>query len=196
VLPGLAAQRLRDQLAPHGQVLKVEVSAFPAIELLWHQADSVTVRLGRYRSTPAKLASLLGQASGAGTLDASATQLDTGLLRLHDATLRKRGDQLSARATVSESDLRSAFPILESVQPVASPAGQLILRGTASLLGVSVTAQAVVAAQAGQIVVVPDVPFGALATITLFSDPHVRVQSVAAAPVAGGFTVSAMGRLR
>ena len=34
VLPGIAAQRLRDRLSRSGQVLKVEVDAFPAVELL------------------------------------------------------------------------------------------------------------------------------------------------------------------
>jgi hypothetical protein len=40
VLPGIAAQRLRDQLARNGQVLSANVHAFPAIELLWHHAES------------------------------------------------------------------------------------------------------------------------------------------------------------
>ncbi|MFZ0377875.1 MAG: hypothetical protein WAL38_08625, partial [Solirubrobacteraceae bacterium] len=48
VLPGIAADRLRDQLARSGTVISVKVSAFPAIELLWGDADSVVVRLGRY----------------------------------------------------------------------------------------------------------------------------------------------------
>ena len=55
-LPGIAAQRIRDQLGPSGQVTSVDVSAFPAIELLWHQADSVTVHLARYRASSAELA--------------------------------------------------------------------------------------------------------------------------------------------
>src|SRR2546423_453444 len=80
VLPGVAAQRLRDSLSKSGRVLEVKVSAFPAIELLWHRADSVVVRLGRYRSTPGHLGSKLGEASDTGTLDASVQELDTGLL--------------------------------------------------------------------------------------------------------------------
>ena len=45
-LPGIAAQHIRDQLSAHGTVEHVEVDAFPAIELLWHQADKVVVRMG------------------------------------------------------------------------------------------------------------------------------------------------------
>lgn len=66
MLPGVAAQQLRDRLARSGQVLEVKVEAFPAIELLWHQADRVVVRLGRYRATPGHLGSDLAQAGDAG----------------------------------------------------------------------------------------------------------------------------------
>ena len=194
-LPGIAAQRLRDRLSRSGQVLQVEVHAFPAIELLWHQADSVVVRMGRYQSNPGHLASTLDQASDVGTLDASANEVDTGLLTLRNATLRKRGDQLTGTAQVSESDLRSALPILQSVTPVAAGDGRLTLRGTATLLGVSASIDATVAAENGKLVVVPDVPFGGLATLTVFADPHVEVQGVGATSAPGGFAVSAQARL-
>src|ERR1700729_3246927 len=137
VLPGIAAQSLRDRLGHSGQVLSVKVSAFPAIELLWQQAGSVVVRLGRYRSTPEGLAGLLAQSGDVGSLTASAAELDTGLLTLRDATLHKRGNQLSATAQVTEADIRAALPVLQSVTPVASSDGQLTVQGTASLLGVT-----------------------------------------------------------
>jgi len=54
VLPGIAAHRLRDRLSKSGQVIDIQVSAFPAIELLWHQADRVVVRLKSYRSNPGR----------------------------------------------------------------------------------------------------------------------------------------------
>ena len=146
MLPGIAARRLRDRLARSGTVLTVQVDAFPAIELLWHQADQVVVRMGRYRSGTGGLGSLLDQTGDVGTLDASATELDTGLLTLRDATLSKRGNQLIGTATVTEADLRAAVPFLNSVAPVASGDGQLVLRGTASLFGVTASVDATVAA--------------------------------------------------
>src|SRR5205085_1551478 len=88
---------------------------------------------------------------------------------------------------VAEQRLRAAFPILELVRPVASSGGQLTLQGTATLLGVSATVDATVRPLSGALVVTPDVPFGRLATITLFSNPSVRVQGVAADPAPGGF---------
>lgn len=196
VLPGVAEQRLRDRLRRSGRVIKVEVDAFPAIELLWHQADRVVVRMASYRSSARALSGTVAQVADVGSLDASAQEFHAGLLTLRDATLRKRGSVLTGNASVTEADLRAAFPILQSVRPVASSGGQLTLQGTATLLGVSATVDATVRPDNGALVVTPDVPFGGLATITLFSSSAVQVQSVAADPAPGGFAVSARARLR
>lgn len=195
VLPGIAAQRLRDKLSGSGQVLSVEVHAFPAIELLWHDADRVVIRMASYRSDSGRLGSFLGQAGGVGSIDASAGEVDIGLLKLHDAQLRKRGGTLTGSARVTEDDLRAAAPFLQSLQPIASGNGRLTLRGTASLFGVSATVDATVAAHDGALVVQPDVPLGALATVTAFSDPRIEVESVGATSGPGGFTVTARARL-
>lgn len=196
VLPGVAAQRLRDRLARSGQVLTVEVDAFPAVELLWDQADRVTVRMGIYAPQPGRLSSLLGELGQVGTVDASASQLRTGPLVLQNATLSKRGEEVTGSATVSEASLRAAVPFLQSVVPVASAGGELTLQGTASAFGVTATLDANVAAQDGTLVVSPDLPFGGLATVTVFSNPALDVQGVSAAPAPGGFAVTANALLR
>ena len=196
VLPGIAASRLRTQLSKSGTVLSVSVRAFPAVELLWGQADSVVVRMGRYQAGASEIGSKLGAAADVGTLDVSAQELQSGLLTVRDARLRKQGNELIATAVVRQADLRSAVPFLDNVQPVASSEGQLILRGTASLLGLSASVDAVVAARDGALVVAPDVPFGGIATITLLNDPHVRVQSVSAVTVPGGFRLLAQARVQ
>jgi len=195
-LPGIAENRLRDQLSKSGTVLSVSVRAFPAVELLWGQADSVVVRMGRYQAGASEIGSKLGAAADVGTLDVSAQELQSGLLTVRDARLRKQGNELLATAVVRQADLRSAVPFLDNVQPVASSEGQLILRGTASLLGLSASVDAVVAARDGALVVAPDVPFGGIATITLLNDPHVRVQSVSAVTVPGGFRLLAQARVQ
>ena len=194
VLPGIAAQHLRNQLAQSGQVQSVQVSAFPAIKLLWHHADKVLIRMGRYRqSQPLALGRTLEQAGDVGTLDASAQQFDDGLLHLRAARLVKQGNPLIVTARVTDADLHSALPIVSSVTPVTSNDGQLTLRGTSSLLGLSV--DFTVAAQNGNLVVSPDIPFGGVATITLFHDPRIRVESVNAAAVPGGFSVQGTATL-
>ena len=196
VLPGIAASRLRDLLSKSGTVLSVKVSAFPAIELLWGQADRVVIRMGRYRAGASEVGNRLGGVGGVGTLDASAQEFDSGALTLRDARLRKQGSELIGTATVAETDLRSAVPFLDDVQPVASADGRLVLRGRASLLGLTASVDVTVAAQNGALVVAPNVPFGGLATITLFSDPHIEVQSVAAANVPRGFSIEAQAAVR
>jgi hypothetical protein len=196
VLPGIAADRLRDRLSKSGTVISIEVHAFPAIELLWHHADRVVVRMGSYRSAAGPLGSLLSETSDVVSLDASAAEFDSGLLTVRNAALRKRGNQLVGTALVTEADLRRSIPILQSVVPVTSADGRLTLRGTASLFGVTATVDATVSATDGKLVVAPDVPFGGFATVTVFSNPHLEVQSVGATPAPGGFRVTATGRLK
>jgi hypothetical protein len=196
VLPGIAEQQLRDRLSKSGAVESVQISAFPAIELLWNDADHVVVRMRDYRSDTTHLGSLLSETGSVGSVDASAGTLTAGLLTVHNAVLRKRGDQVTASAEVTEADLRAAVPVLQSVVPVASGDGSLTLRGTATVLGVTASVDAVARAQDGAIVVTPDVPFGGLATITAFSNPGVDVQGVSATPTPDGFRVSAAARIR
>lgn len=196
VLPSIAAHRLRDRLSASGTVLSVKVDAFPAIKLLWHKADRVVVRMQQYRSSTNHLGSLLSEAGDVGSLDASTAELQSGLLTLRNASLRKRGAELSGSALVTEQDLRSSIPILQSVQPVASSQGQLTLRGTASLLGVTASVDATVSAQNGALVVQPNVPLGSLATVTVFSNPTLEVDAVGASDATGGFSVFANGRVR
>jgi hypothetical protein len=198
VLPGIAAQRIRDQLSKSGKVIDVQVSAFPAIELLWHQADSVKVRMASYQSNGAHLSRLLAQSADAGSLDASAQVMTDGLLTLRNATLSKRGNTLTGSAQVQESDLTHAIPAIQSVTPIASSGGTLTLRGTANLPFIgAITVPFVVQVARGTLLAAPDIPLvGGLATLQLFSDPHVYVQSVSAASSGGGFQVSARGTLK
>jgi hypothetical protein len=192
VLPGIAANSLRDRLSKSGRVLEVKVSAFPAIELLWHHADKVVVRMATYKSNPGHLSSLLDQTREAGTIDASVNQLNTGFLTLENATLRKRGNELTGNASVSAAALRSAIPGVGGLEPVASGNGQLTFQGT--VLGV--TADATLSAQDGKLVVQPDIPLLSVLTLTVFDDPHVYVEGVSASDAPGGFNLSAQASLR
>src|SRR5947209_8668484 len=98
-------------------------------------------------------------------------------------------DRLARSGKVLDVEVH-AFPAIDSVRPVSSSGGVLTLQGTATLLGVTSTIDATVRPYRGTLVVSPDVPFGGLATITLFSNPALEVQSVAADPAPGGFSVS------
>jgi hypothetical protein len=191
VLPGIAADSLRDRLSKSGKVLEVDVSAFPAIELLWHQADKVVVRMASYHSNPGHLSSLLDETRDAGTIDASAEQLNAGFLTLQNAALKKSGNELTGTATVSAAALRSAIPGVAGLEPVTSSNGQLTFQGTVFGL----TADATLSAQNGKLVVQPDIPLLSVLTLTVFSDPHVYVEGVAASDAPGGFALSARAHL-
>ena len=193
VLPGVAAQQLRDRLSRSGRVISVSVEAFPAIELLWHQADRVDVHLASYRAGTSKLGHSLEQTGDAGTVHARVDELETGLVTLQNATLRKRGDVLSGSALLTSADLRAALPPGVEVRPVASGGGGLVLQGSAF----GFTADATLSAHDGALQLAPDLPLvGALLTFTLFHDPHVYVEGVGASAVPGGYAVSARARLR
>jgi hypothetical protein len=193
VLPGIAAQQLRDRLARSGRVISVQVSAFPAIELLWHQADRVEVHLATYHGSTGGLGHLLDQANDVGTIEARIDVFTTGLITLRDATLRKSGDVLTGNAILTEANLQAALPPGLTVQPVASGDGKLVLQGTA--LGLS--ADATLGAQDGELLLAPDIPLlGGLFTFTLFKNSQIDVQGVGASSVPGGFSVFASARLR
>jgi hypothetical protein len=63
-LPKLAASRISSRLGKYGDVQSVHVSAFPAIELLWGDADAVTVHARSLSVSPAQTGKLLHEASG------------------------------------------------------------------------------------------------------------------------------------
>jgi hypothetical protein len=196
VVPPIATTVLRHRLAKDGRVISAHLSAFPWVKLLWQQADAVNVRLAEYSAAPSKLTSLLQEASSVGTLGASIEVFHSGLLTLHDVSFSKHGDELVGAGQLDLRDLQAALPIVRSLTPVRDAGGQLVLRGTASVLGVSASVDVAVTASDGKLVVAPAGLFGAFATVTLFDDPQIYVQSVSASTIAGGLRFVARGRLQ
>jgi hypothetical protein len=197
VLPGIAAGRLRSMLSRSGSVRSVSVSAWPAIELLWHHADSVTISMRSWSASSGRLRGQLGQLGDVGTLRASIGVVRVGALTIHNASLLSSGGRIAGQGTVREADLRAAVPFLRSVVPVTSADGRLVLRGTASVLGlIGGSVDATVQARDGALLISPDVPFGGLATVTVFSSRAVRVTGVSASKTPGGFLARVTGRLR
>jgi hypothetical protein len=194
VLPGIAARRLRDRLARSGRVVSVSVSAFPAIELLWHRAGEVDVRMASYRAgTTAGLGRALDQTADAGTINATIDSVNTGLVTLRNVSLHKRGDVLTGRGTLTEANLQAALPAGIQVQPVASGDGKLVLQGSA----LGLTVDATLSAQEGALQIAPDLPLiGGLLTITVFRDPNIEVEGVGASSVPDGYSMFATARLR
>jgi len=201
LLPKIAASRIASHLRKYGTVHSVSVSAWPALELLWRHADSVTVRAGGLRMTPNQTGKLLGEARGAGRIEMTARSVRVGPLMLTDVRLTKRGDAASAQAVVSEENVRAALPAGVSVQLVSSEAVQVRVRVNGALFGIGASVDAVAQPSAGKLIVHPvGFPFEGL-QLTLVEQPHVYVEGVSASAATGpqgarSYRLGIRGRLR
>jgi hypothetical protein len=180
LLPGIAAKRITTRLSRYGSVQSVSVKAFPALKLLWHDADSVTVKARSLKLTPAQTASLLWEGRGLNHIDLTASRMTEGPLQLRDVSVHKRAKSLTGQAQSSATDANSALPGGFGLQLVGSEGGEVKVRASGGLFGVGGSVDAVVLASDGKLVAHPvGFPLDAL-TLTLFSEPHVYVVRVGA----------------
>jgi hypothetical protein len=185
-LPTLAAKRVSSRVARYGTVRSVSVSAFPAVELLWGKADSVNVSAGSLSVPASKVASLLWEAH---TVDDVTFGVDsatlTGIpslakgLTVSDLRTRKRGSSIQASATLTQQQLDEDLPSGFRIEPIASGDGDVEARASGGLFGVQASITVLVKPVEGRLVAEPQgFPLASLATVTLFSDPHLKVESV------------------
>jgi hypothetical protein len=92
---------------------------------------------------------------------------------------------------VSEQELIAALPVDVGLRPVQSGDGQVVFEATAPVLGQSIAVRARLSAREGALVLAPDGLLGGFASLTVFSDPRVRVVGVGAEAATAGFTVTA-----
>lgn len=177
LLPRIAAQRVRDELARYGDVHSATVKAFPAIELLWGHAQSATLSAGSLSMSLAQAAKLLAQARGVDKVDMHAQTMRVGQFALHDAIARKRGAALYMEGSVDEADLRAAVPGSVEVQPLGSVSGGVEVRVSGTLFGVPGSVEALLSTQEGKLIAQPQgIPFGGFVKLTLLSDPNIYLQ--------------------
>jgi hypothetical protein len=111
VLPRIAESVVRDRLGGSGEVVAVDVRAFPAVQLLWRDADRVTARVRRYDAAGVDVGALLAQTAGIDALDVRIGRVDTGPgVVLRDLRLRKEGGQLHATALLGSGRAAAALP--------------------------------------------------------------------------------------
>jgi hypothetical protein len=184
MLPGVAEQRLRSDLARFGTVRRMHIESVPAIKLLWHRADRVAVAIDSYRSGSSghsSLADFLSRTRDTGQLDVSVGTLQAQLVTLHEVRLHKEGDVLVGQARLTQRDLSAALPTFLDLRPVSASQNGIVAQVSASILGRRVGVRIAVLADSGRVVVRPEgLPFGSLATITVFGDPRVYVESLGA----------------
>jgi hypothetical protein len=179
-LPGIAASRVRARVGKYGTVRSVTVKAWPAVELVWGQAESVKVTAGSLRISPAQTVKLLEEAKGVKSMSLTAESVKLGPLRLRGASFEKHGDALRGQAWISRADAEEALGKGVEVQLLNSHDGQVEVSASGGLFGVKTSINAVARAQEGKLVVHP---LGFLLEglkLTLFSNPHVHVEGVGA----------------
>jgi len=179
LLPGIAARRARERVGRYGTVLSAHVSATPAIELLWGQGDSGSVAAGALSLTSAQGVDMLWEGRGITDTQLTASSMQVEGVRLGDVDVRKRGTAVAVEATVRESDLGAALPLRLEVHSLTDAGGHVLAQATGSLLGVRATVQVDVHAAEGKLVAEPQgLPLSGLATVTVFSDPRLRMEAV------------------
>jgi LmeA-like phospholipid-binding len=180
VLPRVAAARIRSRVGRYGHVESVSVSAWPAVKLLWGDADSVRVRASGLKLSPARAAALVWEGRGVGRMDIDATSVKVGPLEVGEAILRKRGASLEGEATTTDAQAKAALPAGVGASLLGSEGGKVQVRVSGGLFGVGASVQAVAEASEGKLIAHP---VGFLVEgfrLTLFSDPHVHLVSVGA----------------
>jgi hypothetical protein len=109
VLPAIAEQQVRDRLEQMGTVTQVDVHAFPAVKLLWGQADDAKIRM---------------------------SSLNAGPVTLHDVRVVKHGDELDARGVMPTGLLSSVLSQGLRLRASDVPGGRLLLTAAANSLHV------------------------------------------------------------
>jgi hypothetical protein len=195
--PGIAAKKVRERVGRYGTVFSAHVSAFPAIELLWGHADSASVRAGSLSFTMSQGVDLLWEGRGVSDSDLSATSMQIERVRLGDVDVRKRGASIVLRGTISEAELKSVLPVGLQVHSLSDAGGHILAQATGELLGVSATVSVDIRPSEGKLVAEPQgVPLGGLATVTIFSDPRLRIEAVDVAPLGGASSAGGSSSLR
>jgi hypothetical protein len=200
-LPGIAADHISSRLSRYGRVRSVEVTAWPAVKLLWGEADKVRVRADDLRLALPQTGHVLGEARGAEDIDMSAGSVRVGPLVLSEASFQKRGSQLSAQALASEAAVAAALPPGIRVRLLRSGGGAVEVSVGGSLFGVSGEIEALAQTSEGKLIVRPAAPLLQLFSLTLYEDPHVYVEDIAASATTSaareaGYRLTMRARLR
>lgn len=186
LLPAIAAHVIRGKVARYGTVHSVSVSAWPAIELAWRHAGTVTVQAGALRMSSAQAVGLLGESGGTATVRAHAQSIEVEGLALTDVTFAKRGTALWAQGTIDAAAIARALPPGVQVALVSSAGGSVRVRASGGLFGVSASLEAVAYARDGALVASPATLLLSGLRITLLDEPSVHVEGVHARALAPG----------
>lgn len=171
----------------------MQVSAFPAVKLLFGRADRIEIDATIARVETSSLVDELSDSGDVGELDTRIGELQIGLLRLSQVHLTKNADDVTATATITLSELQQALRLLANLRVVTNAGEGILLKGQVSVFGRTLGGQARVLADDGKLVVgLEGLPIGRL---TLVDDERVRITGVGAREVPGGYRLSIEGVL-
>jgi LmeA-like phospholipid-binding len=200
LLPKIAAHEISSRLSRYGHIASVSVSAWPAIELLWGDADKVRVSARELSLELPQAGHVLGEASGANEIEMTAARVRVGPLALQEASFRKHGHTLTAQATATEAAIASALPPGVNVRLLRSERGSVEVSVGGRLFGVGGEIDAVAQASEGKLIARPSTPLLALFSLTLYQDPSVHIDAIAASATppsapARGYVLTMRARL-
>lgn len=185
LLPKVAAERVREKLEKYGSVESVEVKAWPAVKLMWKDADEARVRAGTLKLSLEQAEALLGEAKGVERVRARVKSVEVDGVRLTDAELEKHGRGLRAEGVMSAADVKRALPEGLEVALVKSEGGKVEVQASGGLFGVSASVDAVAEAEEGKLVARPTALLLSGFKLTVFDDPSVYVEGVQARALEG-----------
>jgi hypothetical protein len=200
LLPRLAEHEVRAALGPGADGVHVDIAATPAVKLLWHRADRVTITVGRLRpraSGDGSTGDILSGLTVARNLDVRIGDLQAHGVHLRGVDVHKDGPTLTAKTDVDLRALRGLLPSGLRVTSLPARGGAIRLDGTVSVLGSRVHARGALLADDGRIVVRPEgLPLGALVSVPVFSDDRLAVDGIGARRSGDGVALTARGHLR
>lgn len=179
VLPALAAARIRETLLAHAEGVSVSVSAFPAVMLLFGQADSVVVHVHAMRAAGhGDLDALLERVQGAEDLTATVEEMNVLGLEVQDVSLRKRGSEAVASAVVTRGAIAAALPADITLSGRQEGQSTLQLTATAHIFGHAISPSARLEVGSGALQIAPAIPVIGFLRLTVFSDPLVSLDGI------------------
>jgi spermidine/putrescine-binding protein len=118
------------------------------------------------------------------------------LVTLHNVRLHKDGDAVAGQAELTQRDLSAALPSFVGLRPVSASQNGIVVSATGTVLGKTARVPLQVLADRGRVVERPDVPLGSLASIKVFNDPRVFVESLGAELHGNRYLLTARARLK
>jgi hypothetical protein len=200
LLPRLAERQVRAALGAQARGVHVEIAATPAVKLLWHRADRVTVTVDRLRpraSGGGSTGDILAGLNVTRKLDLRIGDLQAHGVHLRGVDVHKNGSTVAARADLDLHVLQGLLPSGLRVEPLSAPNGEIRLDGMLTALGSRVHARGALLADRGRIVVRPEgLPFGSLISVPIFADDRLAIERLGARRSRDGVVLSARGHVR